>query len=89
HILIVDPGETLVTFPKRVDQFIVFNDVTLKEIADVIMRSHFGDSMPSDDDIKRACLYHEHLESLTLEHLGEVKYLFKRVFKGTRHYNNI
>ena len=89
HILIVDPGETLVTFPKRVDQFIVFNDVTLKEIADVIMRSHFGDSTPSDDDIKRACLYHEHLESLTLEHLGEVKYLFKRVFKGTRHYNNI
>jgi len=84
HSLTVQMGETLVTFPERVDRFITFDGVTLTEIADMLMRSHFYGTLPDDDEIEYACLYHGQLESLTLEHLGRTRYLFKRVLKGIR-----
>ena len=79
--LTVREEETLVTFPERVDRLIAPDGVTLAEMADALMRSHFGGKPPSHDEIARACLYHSHLEALTLEHLGKRKYLLKRALK--------
>lgn len=81
HGFAVQPKETLVTFPNRVDEVIAFDDAALSEIAGILMRSHFKGQTPEADEIARACLYHERLETLTLEQLGRVRYLFKRVFR--------
>jgi len=75
----VEHNETLITFPGRIDRIIVLEGVTLTELAGTMMNSHFGNMPPSGDEIKRACLYHSRLESLTQEVLGKRKYLFRRV----------
>jgi len=75
----VERNETLVTFPERIDRIIVLDEVTLTELAGIMMNSHFGNTPPSGDEIKRACLYHSRLESQTQEVLGKRKYLFRRV----------
>jgi len=77
--LAVHPDETLVTFPKRVDRIVATDGVKFADIADAMMKSHFGNNQPSGEDIERTCLYHNQLETLTLELLGKRKYLFKRV----------
>jgi len=77
--LTVQPDETLVTFPARIDRIIAMDGAMLADIAGALMNSHFGNMPPSDEDILRACLYHSRLEALTLEALGARKYLFKRV----------
>ena len=84
HGLNVLPGETLVAFPERVDRHIIFNDITLSEVAAALMRSHFGGIPLTDGEIKKACLYHRSLESFTLEQLGRIRYLIRRVLKIVR-----
>ncbi|MCL2486958.1 MAG: DUF4129 domain-containing protein, partial [Oscillospiraceae bacterium] len=79
HGLAVQPGETLVTFPGRVDRLINFDGITLSETAGAVMRMHFGGRSPDDGEIARACLYHRQLEALTLESLGKLKYAYKRL----------
>ena len=79
HGLTVQPDETLVTFPKRVDRVIVLENATFAGVADAMMDSHFGNIQPSVDEVKRVCIYHRRLETWTLEVLGKRKYLLKRV----------
>ena len=80
----VQPGETLVTFPQRVDRAVRFSGVTLAETAGALMRSHFGGAAPTAREVERACLYHGHLESMTLNQLGKTRYLLGRVLMEIR-----
>ncbi|MCL2351061.1 MAG: transglutaminase domain-containing protein [Firmicutes bacterium] len=78
HGLSVSPGETLVTFPERADKSVTIDGRALAETAGALMRTHFGEILPGEEEIRRACEYHGVLESMTLENLGKVRYLFRR-----------
>lgn len=72
------PGETLLTFPKRVDKRIQLDGVTLREVADARIALHFAGKAPDMEAIRGTCLYHEKLEELLYERLGKAVYLFRR-----------
>lgn len=75
--LTVRPGETLVSFPERIDAFMRFDGLTLSACAKPLMQLHFNGTPPSCDDVSYACHYHACLEEHTLDRLGKVRYLFK------------
>ncbi|MCL2084482.1 MAG: transglutaminase-like domain-containing protein [Oscillospiraceae bacterium] len=77
----VMPGETLETFPERVDLHIKFNGAALKETACALSLMEFAGAAPSEADAERACLYHALLEAHVLELIGKTQYLFRRALR--------
>lgn len=74
-------GETLNTFPARVDRHIRIEEGTLAEIAGVRMRFHFAGAEPARDEVEYAFRYHRSLELRLREQLGGVAYFFRRAAK--------
>ncbi|MCL2462723.1 MAG: transglutaminase-like domain-containing protein, partial [Defluviitaleaceae bacterium] len=81
HAVTAQPLDTLITFSRRVDRLFAFDSVTMAEIGEMMMDSHFGGLAPEDGDVARASTYHVQMEALTYEALGKRRYLFKRVLK--------
>jgi transglutaminase-like putative cysteine protease len=72
------PGETLLTFSRRVDRRFRLEGVTFREVAGILMELHFAGREPEVDGLRRVSLYHEALEAHLLEKLGQTVYLFRR-----------
>jgi hypothetical protein len=72
------PGETLLTFSRRVDRRFHLEGVTFREVAGILMEFHFAGREPEVDGLRRIYLYHEALEAHLLERLGRTVYLFRR-----------
>lgn len=75
------PGETLNTFPSRVDKRIRLEGCALTEIAGVLTRMYFAGIEPVLSDVEAACVYHERLEEYLRENLGKTAYFFRRAVK--------
>lgn len=81
------PGETLLTYPVRVDRRYRFEDSTFGEVAYARMRLYFAEELPSTEEIEVACFFHENLEYTLMETLGPIPYFFRRAVRfRARHY---
>lgn len=78
------PGETLNTFPLRVDRRIRLEDGTLTEIAEVRMRMHFAGVEPNQAEVEAVSRYHRRLELYLRERLNKTAYFFRRAVKKTK-----
>jgi len=76
-----DPGETLITFPERVDKRIRNTKGEFSRIADSIADYHFAGIDPGMKQVEDAYKYHASLEKLLIEWLGKWMYLFKRAIR--------
>lgn len=74
-------GETLATFPTRVDRRIIFEGNALAGIAEARMRLHFAGKEPTAAEVESAFHYHHSLELLLRERLGGIAYFFRRALK--------
>ena len=75
------PGETLVTFPQRVDSRISLEGMDFSTIAKSLADYHFAGIEPDRKQVEDACLYHQLLEDYLLEWLGKWMYIFKRAIR--------
>jgi len=75
------PGETLITFPIRVDRRIKFNDISYSEIAKYVSDYHFAGIEPGQKQIREAYQYHQRIENLLFDELGKWAYLVKRAIR--------
>ncbi|MDL2233772.1 transglutaminase-like domain-containing protein, partial [Ruminococcaceae bacterium OttesenSCG-928-L11] len=64
------PGETLSTFPGRVDRRLALEGCSLEAIAQPLTRMYFAGQAPSRSDAELARDYHQRLEHLLMERLG-------------------
>jgi transglutaminase-like putative cysteine protease len=72
------PGETLLTFSRRVDRRFRLEGVTFREVAGILMEFHFAGREPEVDGLRRVYLYHDALEAHLHDRLGGTVYLFRR-----------
>jgi len=75
------PGETLVTFPARVDKRIRVEATNFASVAKSISDYHFAEIKPRQIHVEEACRYHQLLEGLLLDNLGKWAYLAKRAVR--------
>ncbi|MCL2055698.1 MAG: transglutaminase-like domain-containing protein [Oscillospiraceae bacterium] len=75
------PGETLVTFPQRVDRRIRFDAAGFAPIAKAVSDYRFAEAAPSQSQVEYAHEYHALLEGLLLERFGKWMYLVKRAVR--------
>ena len=73
------PGETLVTFPRRVDRRLPLPDAAFVPVANAMMQVHFAQEEPGAEALQNAYLYHLRLEELLPEKLGRFFYVLRRV----------
>lgn len=74
----VRTGETLLSYPGRIDRRIRLEEANLADVAAARMRQKFGDIPPAMTDLEAAARYHSGLEDVLRERMGAVAYFFRR-----------
>ena len=75
------PGETLLTFPARVDDRLKLEPVEFTAVAKTVADYHFAGIEPLREHLEEAHKYHKALENHLLEWFGKWMYLLKRAIR--------
>lgn len=74
-------GETPQQFALRIDELLPFG-TTLKQVADLVVKSRYGAQEPTSLEVDIAYVYHHQMEAHLRKALGLWKYLTKRAVRG-------
>ncbi|MFV0401065.1 MAG: transglutaminase-like domain-containing protein [Oscillospiraceae bacterium] len=72
------PGETLATFPARVDRRIRLEEADFTAVAAVQMRISFAETQPALEEVRSAAAYHTALEGYLRRTMSRFAYFFRR-----------
>jgi hypothetical protein len=75
-----EPGDTITTFAKRVDEYLDSNEMTV--FCDCVIRMRFGFEEPCDTELMKLCEFSAALEKRLRTDLGLSGYLWRRILIG-------